>query len=282
MVKMMMLPPIPPNDHSGVILPEVIQANAAGSRQIELARGEWVYKCGDPDPSIYLVLNGQIRLQVPVSGGGNCLLDICRPGDAFGESCLSGRSSRLESALATESTRLIQIDRSALIQSINTGLRLENLARLLVVRATRYEALITLMRMKDDELRLAMALLHLESIFSAAGAIVSSVEQGALGDQLATIARLRTDQVEILLAKFRELDLIGLTPDRSVAIREYRLRDFVARGDSIDEGYEDQDLTLGDASFRGLLPRKSDHAGVPVSSRRRNGRLPVPTSGCVH
>jgi len=278
---MLMLPATPPTDHSKLMIQEAILAHASASRSIGLVRDEWVYKSGDRDTSIYLVRSGQVRLQVPVSGGRDCFLDICRTGDVFGESCLSGNPSRLESAIAAEETNLIQVDQTSFVQSLNLELKLEYMVRLMAVRALRHEALIGLMRMKDEGLRLVMALLHLCSIYGADGAGTWSIEQGALQDHLAPMVRMGPDRVGLFLEKFCALDLIGLTADQSVAIREDRLRDFAARGASVDDEDGYQESTSGSASLYGAL-MKSDETNASILPGGRIGMATFARSSFVH
>jgi CRP-like cAMP-binding protein len=55
---------------------------------------------------VYFIERGQVKLLLLSLEGKECLLAIHSAGDIFGELCLSGSGSRLETATAMEETNL--------------------------------------------------------------------------------------------------------------------------------------------------------------------------------
>jgi CRP-like cAMP-binding protein len=90
-------------------LRDSLQRETMNARAIKIAKHANVYTCGGQDEMVYFVESGQIKLLMLSSEGKECLLAIHSDGDIFGELCLSGLGSRLESATAMKATTLKQI-----------------------------------------------------------------------------------------------------------------------------------------------------------------------------
>src|SRR5689334_22824550 len=88
---------------------ESLRQETLHSRAITVAKHDNVYTCGDNDELVYFIESGQIKLLMVSPEGKECLLAIHSTGDMFGELCLSGSISRLETATAMEETVLKQI-----------------------------------------------------------------------------------------------------------------------------------------------------------------------------
>ena len=71
-----------------------------------MAKHDHIYNSGDQDEMVYFIESVQIKLLMLSPEGRECLLAIHTAGDIFGEPCLSGLDSRLETATAMEETVL--------------------------------------------------------------------------------------------------------------------------------------------------------------------------------
>ncbi len=91
------------------LMRDSLREEALNSRAMTIAKHEHVYTCGDQDEMVYFIESGQIKLLMLSPEGRECLLTIHAEGDVFGELCLSGLGSRLETATAMEETILKQI-----------------------------------------------------------------------------------------------------------------------------------------------------------------------------
>src|SRR5688572_13157180 len=109
---MVMIQPTPQLDRFKQQLRESLQRETLNSRAVTIPRHANVYTCGDQDEMVYFIESGQIKLLMLSSEGKECLLAIHSAGDSFGELCLSGLDSRLETATAMEETILKKIPHS--------------------------------------------------------------------------------------------------------------------------------------------------------------------------
>lgn len=87
-------------------LGDALRRETKDSRSVKIAKHNHVYTCGDQDGAVYFIESGQIKLLMLSPEGKECLLAIYTSGDIFGELCLSGLSSRMETATAMEETIL--------------------------------------------------------------------------------------------------------------------------------------------------------------------------------
>src|SRR5688572_22044211 len=104
------------------------------SRAITIAKHDHVYTCGDQDEMVYFIESGQVKLQILSPEGRECLLAIHKAGDIFGEPCLSGSGSRLETATAMEETILKQIPCPEFFARLSCDALFEGFAQYLAVR----------------------------------------------------------------------------------------------------------------------------------------------------
>src|SRR5947207_14007506 len=98
---MMTIQQTPQADEFKQQLRDSLVRETMNSRAVKIARHANVYTCGDQDEMVYFVESGQVKLLMLSSDGKECLLAIHGPGDVFGELCLSGLGTRLETATAT-------------------------------------------------------------------------------------------------------------------------------------------------------------------------------------
>jgi CRP/FNR family transcriptional regulator, cyclic AMP receptor protein len=111
-----------------------MQHETFNSRVIKIAKHDHVYSCGDSAEMVYFIESGQIKLLMLSPEGKECLLAIHTAGDIFGELCLSGLGSRLETATAMEVANLKQIPYSSFIARLRHDLLFEGFVQYLAVR----------------------------------------------------------------------------------------------------------------------------------------------------
>lgn len=76
--------------------------------------GEYIFREGDPGGSLYLILEGAVRISREVGGMGEEALTVLRAGEAFGEMALIDATPRSADAKAHERSRLLVVTREAL------------------------------------------------------------------------------------------------------------------------------------------------------------------------
>src|ERR1700693_2781544 len=142
-------------------LRESLQKGTLNSRAVKIARHANVYTCGDQDEMVYFIESGQIKLLMLSPEGKECLLAIHSAGDIFGELCLYGLGSRLETATAMEETILKKIPSSQFLARLSRDSLLEGFVRYLAVRIANQQQVIADLVTVDSEQRLGKTLLQL-------------------------------------------------------------------------------------------------------------------------
>jgi CRP/FNR family cyclic AMP-dependent transcriptional regulator len=184
---------------------------------VDCRRGKVVFSQGDEADSIIYVLNGIITLSV--SGRRNAVVGVLGSGDFFGQECLAGQSTRKRTATAMMRSRLLVIDRTAMVRLLHTERAFaDQFMTHLIFRVMRVEEDLLDQLLSSGEQRLARTLLILSG-YSHRGtrkAIVPSISQSTLADVVGTTRA----QINRFLQKFKTLGFIemdgALTVHRSL------------------------------------------------------------------
>jgi CRP/FNR family cyclic AMP-dependent transcriptional regulator len=193
---------------------EACLASAGLARTVvDCRRGNVVFSQGGEADSVMYVLNGIIKLSV--SGRRNAVVGVLGSGDFFGEECLAGHSIRKRSASAMTRSRLLVIDRAAMVRLLRTERALaDRFMAHLLFRVARVEDDLMAQLMGSGEQRLARTLLILSG-YSQVGIrnrIVPRTSQATLAEIVGT-TRARINR---FLQKFKALGLIEM--DGSITV----------------------------------------------------------------
>ena len=93
----------------GCLSSETLARVAAASRTLTVPAGRTIFRKGDPGDGCYLILQGAVKVTLPVGGGQEMLLTILGRGDVVGEMALLDslpRSATVTAARACELCRL--------------------------------------------------------------------------------------------------------------------------------------------------------------------------------
>src|SRR5579863_2167986 len=74
---------------------------------LEYRKGQTIYGHDQPSTSIYLVIDGKVKVCRLAEDGRQVVVDIYQPDEFFGESAFLGPAQRTELAVALESTKLM-------------------------------------------------------------------------------------------------------------------------------------------------------------------------------
>ncbi len=140
---------------------ESLRQETLNSHPVTIAKHDNVYTCGDNDEMIYFIESGQVKLLLLSPEGRECLLAIHTAGDIFGELCLSGLGTRLETATAMEETILKQIPCPKFLARLSRDSLFKGFAQYLVVRIANQQQVIANLMTVDSEQRLGKTLLQL-------------------------------------------------------------------------------------------------------------------------
>jgi CRP/FNR family transcriptional regulator, cyclic AMP receptor protein len=91
--------------------PAVIENLGTYMTRRSVRRGATIFAKGDPGTALMAVLWGSVKISVPTSGGHQAVLNIIKPGQAFGEIALLDGQPRTADAVAMTDCELMVIDR---------------------------------------------------------------------------------------------------------------------------------------------------------------------------
>jgi CRP-like cAMP-binding protein len=77
------------------------------SRIVEYKKGQMIYNQDQPSTSIFLIIEGRIKVHRLADDGHQVVVDIYQPDEFFGESALLNLPHRCEQATALENTKLM-------------------------------------------------------------------------------------------------------------------------------------------------------------------------------
>ncbi len=80
-----------------------------------LTKGELLFRTGDPGHAMYIVSKGEVEIFIKDHAGQKITLTEARPGDVFGELAMLDAGPRSASAMASEDSELIELDREDLL-----------------------------------------------------------------------------------------------------------------------------------------------------------------------
>lgn len=98
--------------------PEEISRITASTKEIHVARGDVLFRKGDPCDGFHIVVYGQIKLAFVSSGGNEKVVEIMAPGQSFGEAVMFMEKPYVVTAQALADSMLLHIAKSAVIAEI--------------------------------------------------------------------------------------------------------------------------------------------------------------------
>lgn len=127
-----------------------IERIARIAEEIELKKGQVLFREGEPGDRFFAILEGKVRISRQIPGVGEEALAILAEGDHFGEMAIIDDDVRSGDALAHEDCRLLTISKSAIQDLMFTDLALAheilwNLVRSLSERLRRSNDKMTFM-----------------------------------------------------------------------------------------------------------------------------------------
>ena len=108
---------------------------AAMARSLSFDAGAAVVRKGDPSRSLYVIVQGRLKIANGSADGREMVMNVLGPGDVFGEIALLDGAGRTADAICIEPVRLLALDRSDLIPVLDSNPSL--MQRMLVAIAER-------------------------------------------------------------------------------------------------------------------------------------------------
>jgi CRP/FNR family cyclic AMP-dependent transcriptional regulator len=210
-------------------LRDSLQRETLNSRAVKFARHANVYTCGDQDEMIYFIESGQVKLLMLSSEGKECILAIHGAGDIFGELCLSGLGTRLETAVAMTETILKQVPRSQFFARLSRDSLFEGYVQYLAVRIADQQQVIANLVTVDSEQRLGQTLLQLARTMGKKDPRSIRIELRITHEELSEMVGTTRPRISLFMQRFHNLGLIETNRNRFLVIKEKELSDYLAQ-----------------------------------------------------
>ncbi len=132
------------------------------SEETTYQEGECVYLPGDPSDTLYLIIEGRVKLSYLNHDGRSLTLTVLQPGELFGELALAGLERRETKAEVLERASLWAIDRQRFMSLLRERAELSlQIMRLVVERLRQLEERLETILREDPVARSSLALLQL-------------------------------------------------------------------------------------------------------------------------
>jgi CRP/FNR family cyclic AMP-dependent transcriptional regulator len=226
---MMTIQQTPQADEFKQQLHDSLVRETMNTRAVKIARHANVYTCGDQDEMVYFVESGQVKLLMLSSHGKECLLAIHSAGDVFGELCLSGLGTRLETATAMKQTMLKQIPCAQFLGRLSHDSLFEGFVRYLAVRIADQQQVIANLVTVDSEQRLGQTLLQLARTMGKKDPRSIRIELKISHEELSEMVGTTRPRISVFMQRFHNLGLIETNRERYLIIKEKRLTDYLAQ-----------------------------------------------------
>jgi CRP/FNR family transcriptional regulator, cyclic AMP receptor protein len=174
----------------------------------ECAKGELVFKQGDPADALFYIQSGKIKVTTLSRHGKEAVVAILGPGDFFGEGCMAGQPLRISSAAAMEDALVSRLSKAAVTRALRERPEFAALfTTYILARNIRIEADLIDHLFNSSEKRLARLLLLLAN-FGRDGTpqpIAAPINQETLADMIGTTR----SRVSFFMNKFRRMGFVS-------------------------------------------------------------------------
>lgn len=170
-------------------------------------KNQIVFRQEDPADCIYYMQSGRAKISITSEQGKEAVVALLKPGDFFGEGCLSGHKSRLATATTMTDCTITRIAKAEIVKVIHSEPVFSELfIAYLLARNSQTEADLVDQLFNSSEMRLARALLILAD-FGKDGEsdpVLAKISQKTLAEMVGTTL----PRINYFMNKFRRLGLI--------------------------------------------------------------------------
>lgn len=101
------------------LVADELELIAQGSREIRIQRNEMLFKKGDEPEGMHVLVMGQVKLSLPSAQGSEKVVHMCEPGSTFGEAVVFLDKPYPVSALATQDSIVLLVQKSTLVPALS-------------------------------------------------------------------------------------------------------------------------------------------------------------------
>ena len=228
----MVLPPQDRQNQSRTFVAQMLEKvnlYSQDCQRIQFGRKEIIYRTGENDDAVYVVVAGTIKLLIQTAREQCGLMEICVKGEVFGESCLSGHILRPETALAMGAALVLRIPRPVFLTLLQEVALLDGMARYMSRRIEERRCLIVAMLARKKQHRLALVLLYLARKFGKQNPDGTCLQIRILHEDLAEMTGMRRTRITCVLSRFRERGLIYINRLHQIVVREDHFVEYLRR-----------------------------------------------------
>ncbi len=178
-----------------------------GKSVLPIGKNKIIFSQGDTADTVFYIQEGKVKLTVISHQGKEAVIAILERGDFFGEACLAGRSACLSTATAMVASKIVRIDKTAMLSVLHDQPAFSELfLTYLLSRNMRIEEDLVDQLFNSSEKRLARVLLLLAHIGKEGKPepILAKISQETLADMIGTTR----SRVSFFMNKFRKLGFI--------------------------------------------------------------------------
>jgi CRP/FNR family transcriptional regulator, cyclic AMP receptor protein len=194
------------------------------SRREHYERGDVIFAEGDPGESLYVVIDGKVRVFRTASDGRENMLAVLGPGEMFGELSLFDPGPRTASVAALSDAELVSLAHAALRPWLSERPRVgEHLLRALAQRLRRTNEAMADLVFSDVPGRVAKALIDLADRFGQPDSTGVRVTHDLTQEELAQLVGASRETVNKALSEFASRGWLRLDGRAVVLLEPERL-----------------------------------------------------------
>jgi CRP/FNR family cyclic AMP-dependent transcriptional regulator len=179
-----------------------------GKTSLTPPKKQILYSQGDAADAVFYIQGGKVKLTVVSEQGKEAVVAILEQGSFFGEACLAGQIVRTATATALEDSRIVRIDKAAMMRVLHEEPTFAELfMSYLLAHSIRIQEDLVDQLFNSSEKRLARVLLLLAH-FGKEGKpelVIAKLSQETLAEMIGTTR----SRVSYFMNKFRKLGFIA-------------------------------------------------------------------------
>jgi len=178
-----------------------------GKSRREYLTGESIFSQGDPANAVFYIESGKVDLTIVSTSGREAVIAHLPETSFFGEAALAGEPHRISSASALQSSKIIRIDKTAMLGLLQREPEFaQRFTEHLLCRNIRMQADLVDHLFNSSEKRLARLLMMMANFGqeSKPVPVIAKISQETLADMIGTTR----SRVSFFLNRFRDLGYI--------------------------------------------------------------------------
>jgi len=192
-----------------------LETPGAGRRVVSYPKGKIVFSQGQPSDTVMYIQKGGVKISVLSRTGKEAVVAMLGTGDFFGEGALTGQSIRIGTATATSLTRVLIVEKAAMLQLLRDEPTFsERFIAYMLARNIRIEADLVDHLFNSSEKRLARVLLLLARYGDQEGPKrrIPKISQETLAEMIGTTR----SRVNFFMNKFRDLGFVDYNGELTI------------------------------------------------------------------